>query len=617
MCGILGAVGFTHNLSESLNSLALRGPDDFGEFFDEKKEVYLGHRRLSILDLSEAGRQPMRLNGANIYVTYNGEVYNFQSIKAQYFSDARFQSHTDTEVILRLYQAFGHQTPKYLRGMFALGLYNQDKGELFLCRDRLGIKPLYYYQKGGKFAFASELSALKSLANVDLEIDPIGLDYYFTYGYIPAPFSAYRHIRKLKPAHTLVYDTSRREIRDIAPYWQLTDSVTPRHYASEREWLEVIDDKIEDAVKSHLISDVPLGVFLSGGLDSSLIVSKMAKLMDRPVKAFTIGFEAQKYDERIYAESMAKYCGAEHHVEVVSPDATAILPQVVNSFGEPFSDASALPTYFVSKISRKYVTVALSGDGGDEIFAGYTRYGRMHQYAYLNGIPLKIRKIVQHLGKYLPEHLPGYGFLQRQGHDYLGLYQEMNSCFPTYEREQLYTEDFKRSLKREEKNLYQNIIESQNGFEHELITQLQLADLYSYLPEDVLTKVDRMSMLHSLETRVPLLDHELVELAFSCPAAIRYKAKNLKYVIKKILAGKVPNEILVHKKQGFGVPFVYWFRNELKTFIASIIEKNNDDPFIDDQYVRHMFNLHQKGGRNFGARLYAILFYKCWRALPE
>jgi asparagine synthase (glutamine-hydrolysing) len=612
MCGILGAVGFPRELSGALNSMVYRGPDDFGEMMDRDAQVYLGHRRLSILDLSAAGHQPMGLSSSQLYIVFNGEVYNFRELRDEHFRHAAFNSGTDTEVILQAYQSFGHGCPELLRGMFAFGIYDKNKGELFLSRDRLGIKPLYYYEKDGRFAFSSELAALKLLPDVDLEIDPIGLDYYFTYGYIPAPHSAYKYIKKLKAAHVLIYDVRRRAIRKIRPYWRLKDSVRPRLYRSEDEWIEAISHKVQEAIRLHLVSDVPLGAFLSGGLDSSLVVSTMSGLIDQPVKTFTMGFEFQDYDERVYAESVAKQYGTDHHVEVVNPDAAGILPQLIRSFGEPFYDASAIPTYFVSRMARKHVTVALSGDGGDEVFAGYGVYGRMYRYLRLHRIPLLARKGIQRIGALLPRHLPGYGFMQRQVHERIRLFHEMQCCFPHYERERLYTEEFKRQISKSEIDFYEEILAEQKGSEDELITDLQLLDLNSFLPDDVLTKVDRMSMLHSLETRVPLLDHELVELAFSCPATVRFRAHNLKHVVKRLLSGRVAHEVLDHKKQGFAVPLVHWFRSEWKGLMDGLVNEARNDPWLDGDYVKELLGLHQKGGRDFSKYLYAVLFYKLW-----
>jgi asparagine synthase (glutamine-hydrolysing) len=614
MCGIFGAVGFGVDLSRCVDSMAHRGPDDAGDFLDRDSQVFLGHRRLAILDLSKAGWQPMALDGASIYITFNGEIYNFQTIKDQHFQSVPFRSKTDTEVILQGYREFGHHLPELLRGMFAFGIYDRKKGEIFLCRDRLGIKPLYYYSKDGRFAFASELSALKLLPDVNLEIDPLGLDYYFTHGYIPAPFSAYKFIRKLSPAHILVYSIEDKKIRKIAPYWRLRDSIQSVPGRSEGEWTEMIRAKLTEAMRLHLISDVPLGAFLSGGLDSSLVVSTMAELVDRPITTFTMGFEFQEYDERIYAESVAKRYGTDHHVEIVNPDAAAILPELVRSFGEPFYDASAIPTYFVSKMARRHVTVALSGDGGDEVFGGYEVYGRMHRYAYLDRVPLPLRRISQRLGKHLPKHIPGYGFLQRQVYGGIRLFHEAQCCFPSYDRALLYTEEFKNSLQKEEDEYYRRIIEEQGGFDNELITQLQVVDMNSYLPDDVLTKVDRMSMLHSLETRVPLLDHELVELAFSCPASIRFRGRNLKHIVRSLLFGKVSEDVLHHKKQGFAVPLPYWFRREWKGLMQSLLDETRDDPHVNNQFARHILDLHQKGGRDFSKYLYTLLFYKAWGA---
>jgi asparagine synthase (glutamine-hydrolysing) len=614
MCGILGFAGFDADATEALHSLAHRGPDDYGEYADRKNHVFLGHRRLSILDLSRSGRQPMATDDGCIHITYNGETYNFRALQESFLREVPFRSKTDTEVILQLYRKFGSRTPQYLRGMYAFGIYDKVRGEFLLCRDRIGIKPLFYYEKGNQFAFASELASLKALPGLDLEIDPMALDYYFTYGYIPAPFSAYKYIRKLKRAHLLIYDIRKRSIRTVEPYWRLQDSVTSQPDWTEAQWLAAIEEKIRESIRLHLISDVPLGAFLSGGLDSSLVVSRMAQTLDRPVQTFTIGFENKEYDESRYAESVAKHCATEHLMERVTPDAAAILPQAVWSFGEPFGDPSAIPTYCVAQMARKSVTVVLSGDGGDEVFGGYERYARMHGYAWLRHVPIPLRKLVQHAGSFLPEHIRGYGFLQRQAYDRIRLYHEMHSRFQRAQREQLYTEDFRRALLRDETEFFERLLDEHRGLDDELITQLQIIDLHSYLPEDVLTKVDRMSMLHGLETRVPLLDHELVELVFACPPAIRFKARNLKYLVKRLLAGTVPDDVLAHRKQGFGVPLSHWFRRELRPALAGMAETAVADPVIRAEYVRELAARHQRGGRNFGDALYCILFYQCWRA---
>jgi asparagine synthase (glutamine-hydrolysing) len=617
MCGIFGAINFNIPSAASLHKLKYRGPDDFGEYFEENKQIYLGHHRLSIIDLSKAGHQPMSLDDKSAYITYNGEVYNFEYIKSRYFSKSIFKSKTDTEVILHLYNKFQVRTPEYLRGMFAFGIYNKNKNEIFLTRDRIGIKPLFYYHKENRFAFSSEINALKGLPNINLEIDPVGLDYYFNYGYIPAPFTAYKHIKKIKPAHRLVYNISTNKITLSEPYWKLRNSIDSLLYTTENEWLTAIEEKIKESIKIRLVSDVPLGAFLSGGIDSSLVVSFMAGLVEKPIKTFTIGFDYQKFDERSYAKSVAdQYC-TEHHVEVVRPQALDVLPKLSESFGEPFSDPSAIPTYYLAKIAKKYVTVALSGDGGDEVFTGYTRYKRMHHYEYLNSIPIQMRKMVKYIGKFLPQYIPGYGFLQRQAYNNVRLFHEMNCSFTNYDLEKLYTIEFKNLLIKEENDYYKKILDEQNGFENDFITQLQIIDLNSYLPEDVLTKVDRMSMLHSLEARVPLLDHELIELAFSCPASIRFKEKKLKYILKKILADKVSPHVLDHKKQGFGIPLSHWFRSDLKEYMISILDNNKSNHFINYNYVKDIFDLHLRGGRDFSKNLYSVLMFNYWQNILD
>ena len=456
------------------------------------------------------------------------------------------------------------------------------------------------------------MSSLKALDNIDLAIDPIGLDYYFNYGYIPAPFSAYKHIRKLPPGHNLIVDVPTRRVQSITPYWHPLTATAPT-CRSEGEWIEAIEAKIEEAIKVRLISDVPLGAFLSGGLDSSLVVSKMAGLMTQPVETFTIGFGHEEFDERDYAKALAGHYSTHHHVEVVEPDAVALLPKLVDSFGEPFADASAIPTYYVASMARKHITVALSGDGGDEVFAGYTRYYRLHQYRHWQHIPQSLRRNLQALGRCLPEHIPGYGLLQRQAYDRIDLYRELVASFTQQEQTQLYTPAFKDLLNRESQVYFERILDEQSARAADPITQLQAIDLNSYLPGDILTKVDRTTMLSSLEARVSLLDHELIELALSCPAAIRFKNGTLKYLTKQILAGKAPEKVLRHSKQGFGLPLSHWFRNEWKETLQAQLNDQTGDNFLDVAWIQRMLDLHQKGGRDFGRKLYSILFYQTWK----
>jgi asparagine synthase (glutamine-hydrolysing) len=613
MCGIFGSVGFGINLTKQLDSMTHRGPDASGEYVNQALSLYLGHRRLSILDLSDAGRQPMSTNNNSLQITYNGEIYNFKDIKNELFRGLDFFSQTDTEVLLYLYEKFGSRMPTYLRGMFAFGIYDSLNEELYLCRDRVGIKPLYYYQKGDKFVFSSELQSIKNLPGIDLEVDPIGLDHYFSLGYIPAPYSAYKHIKKLRPAHFLRYSLKSNKIVAIESYWDLNDQIPKYTFSSEEEWLDAIENKIKECVKIRLISDVPLGAFLSGGVDSSLVVASMAGMTDRPVKTFTVGFPYQEFDERGYADEVSRKYQTDHYDEVVYPEALSLLPMLVRSFGEPFADSSAIPTYYVSKIARKNVTVALSGDGGDEVFAGYTRYLRAHRYASLGRVPYPVRALVKDAGQFLPRQMKGYGFLQRQGYsDIIQVYSSFNSFFSREEKENLFSPELKKALVREEKHLFEKVLDEHPNLAGDLITKLQCVDLHCYLPDDILTKVDRMSMLNSLETRVPLLDHELIEMALSCPSSIRFKSHDLKYILKQILSKHLPKEFIYRKKQGFSMPVNKWFRGDWKDALQDMCESMKKDPHINNQYISDMVNMHQKGGRNFGNLLYSLLFYKYW-----
>lgn len=616
MCGIFGSVGFGTNLRARLDAMQHRGPDASGEYFNPARNLYLGHRRLSILDLSDAGRQPMCTNDQSLHVTYNGEIYNFIDIKKNLFNDQEFFSQTDTEVLLHLYSKYGCDMPQHLRGMFAFGVYDETKGELFLCRDRVGIKPLYYYLKGTQFAFASELEAIKTLPGVDLEIDPLGLDQYFSLGYIPAPYSAYRYIKKLPPAHFLRYNLKRNEVTEIALYWNLNERVScgGNLFASEPEWIDALETKIKECVRIRLISDVPLGAFLSGGVDSSLVVATMAGMTDKPVKTFTVGFPYQEFDERLYAGEVSRKYQTDHYEEIVHPEALALLPRLVRSFGEPFADSSAIPTYYVSKIARKNVTVALSGDGGDEVFAGYTRYLRAHRYSALSRIPYPLRALGRVAGRHLPRQMKGYGFLQRQGfRDILQVYSQFNSFFPHDEKVKLYGPELKKALAREEKHLFEEVMDKHPNLSKDLMTKLQCVDLHCYLPDDILTKVDRMSMLNSLEARVPLLDHELIEMALSCPVSIRFKSNELKYILKQILAKHMPRDFIVRRKQGFSLPVDTWFRGDWRNALQGLCEDAGEDPYINNHYINDLLNVHQKCGRGFGNLLYSLLFYKHWQ----
>jgi len=614
MCGILGAVGFSVNMGQSLSKIKHRGPDDYGEYYDKNNQVYLGHRRLSIIDLSPAGHQPMQVNDGAYRIVYNGEIYNFKELQKEHLPDNIFVSKSDTEVLLHLYVKYGKEAAKYLRGMFAYAVLDAPKNEICLTRDRIGIKPLYYYLKGNTFAFASELQALKGIAGVDLEIDPIGLDYFFRYGYIPFPLSAYKYIRKLSPGYQVIYNIDKRIITSNSPFWQLKTEIASQYQLSENEWIERLENKIREAVKLRLISDVPLGAFLSGGLDSTLIVSAMAGSMKEPVKTFTIGFDYNEYDERIYAREVATKFGTEHYEDKVTSDALEILNILVESFGEPFMDPSAIPTYYVSQMARKHVTVVLSGDGGDEIFAGYSRYKRIFRSRKFNNIPYQIRKIISYLGKFLPESIPGYGFLYRLEYSNIQLYREITSHITSFQQDKLYNPDFKRALEHHEKDYYEELLDNYSCPENDLISEMQIIDIHSYLPEDILTKVDRMSMLHSLETRVPLLDHELVELALKCPSSIRFKNQDLKYLTKQMVIKNFDRKFVNRRKQGFDVPLNKWFRKELKDYMFQTIENISEDDLINKEYAMDLFNSHQKGGRNFGRLLYGILFYKCWKS---
>jgi asparagine synthase (glutamine-hydrolysing) len=570
MCGIAGIVDRANGLAldraiveQVAAHLCHRGPDGEGTFVDE--HAALVHTRLSIIDLG-GGRQPLSNEDGTVWTVFNGEIYNFAELRERLRSRGhRFATQTDTEVIVHLYEDEGDECLKQLRGMFALAIWDARKQRLLLARDRLGKKPLVYTHVNGSLAFASELNALLAVPDVSRELNPVAIDQYFSLGYIPHPQTIYRDVFKLPPGHYAVFEDGQLRIER---YWRF-ENEPQLSDVSEDELCEQVRASLTEATRLRMVSDVPLGAFLSGGLDSSIIVALMQQLSPQPVKTFSIRFAESEYDESEHARRVARHLGTDHHEFLVEEKSFDALPEVVAQFGEPFADASALPTWFVSKLTRQAVTVALTGDGGDEVFCGYDRYKVLNRMARFDRLPAALRRAggSAAMRRMLPsEHRSRFA---RKAHSFLKLLplspdqrlrQIAAVIFGETSKERLYHPDFAQMVRQSER------VEFFEAAGRELsapdfITYATLVDQLTYLPGDILPKVDITSMAHSLECRSPFLDQEVVALAARIPLAMKLRGNCGKYILKRAFAEMLPPGIVNRRKQGFVVPIARWFRD--------------------------------------------------------
>ena len=617
MCGILGITNKNkvdpQLLIKMRDTMIHRGPDDSGLWISEHGTIGLAQRRLSIIDLSVAGRQPMSDGDGRITITYNGEIYNYREIRNDLKNKGYiFKSHTDTEVIINAYKEWGANCLNRFNGMFAFGIFDENRNILFIARDRVGKKPLYYSQSNDGFAFASEIKALIRDENRSREIDLRALNFYLTFGYIPGELCIFKSIKKLPPAHAMTYDLSTRQ-KKIWCYWQ--PPALSRHDVSEDDLLEELETLLKDAVRLRMISDVPLGAFLSGGVDSSLVVAMMSKLSDSPVKTFSIGFQENKYNELPYARIVADHFGTEHHELTVTPDAFAILPDIVFQFDEPFADSSMIPTYYVSKATREYVTVALSGDGGDELFCGYTHYlGTLGNYYASKFIPTAVRKWITARAENFPEKFYGKKHLLRLKLDPYNSFVDRVShlYFKGHHRRHLLHKNVLDSLGSKflepETSRLESLLEGTGDF----INRLAYTDFKTYLPDDILVKVDRASMLVSLEVRAPFLDHRIAEFSFgNIPGSLKVKRGTTKYLLKKLAKRLLPKELDINRKWGFTMPISEWFRGPLfKVLRGTLLE--SQDQFFNKDYIERLLQEH-KSGINHESRLFTLLMFSLWK----
>jgi asparagine synthase (glutamine-hydrolysing) len=629
MCGISGFLWLApgrppfdveQRLWRMIAPLRHRGPDDQGVWNDDV--CGLAHARLSIIDLTPGGHQPMGSADGRVWLSFNGEIYNFQELRAELQAKGySFRSQSDTEVIIYGYLAWGERVIDRLRGMFAFALWDGAGKKLLLARDRLGKKPLYYARVGDALLFGSEIKAILTWPQVDRRPDYVAIDQYLSLQYVPAPRTAFESIKKLRNAHYLTVESSAAswKMHEQVQYWQPPLPTAAKTRATTADLAVELVERLRESVKLRLISDVPLGAFLSGGVDSSAVVAMMAEIGHGPVKTFSIGFPNKEYDETRYARMVAERYGTDHEEFIVEPDALSVIPQLVWHYGEPFADSSAVPTYYVSEIARRKVTVALNGDGGDEAFMGYGRYQSMRKISRFDWMPPWARQLASLGIKVLPRSVH-----QRYGNR-LSAFADLISgpdrrasqryaftivYFMDYQKQQGYTPAMGEFLTRSALDLLEPYFDAAPT----LVTGANWADIHTYLPDDLMVKVDVASMAHGLESRSPLLDHVFMEWAMTIPESVKMADGVTKALFKKAMEPYLPHELLYRPKMGFGAPVDHWFRAELKDMAHDVLlsESATARNIFRRDYVRQLLNEHVSGEYNHQSRLWALLMLELW-----
>jgi asparagine synthase (glutamine-hydrolysing) len=619
MCAIAGIYNFKslepvspRLIKAMTDTMVHRGPDDEG--FYVSGALGLGHRRLSIIDL-KGGHQPIANEDETVWVVFNGEIYNFGDLHDQLVKKGHsFKTRCDTEVIVHLYEEEGEKCFEKLRGMFAIAIWDRRKQKLILGRDRVGKKPLFYFYDGSRIAFASEMKGLLALPNIPREIDLEAMADYFSFLYIPAPKSIFKHIRKVLPGHYIV--VSDAGIRE-AEYWDINFSETL--VRTEKEWCEALLEAYREAVQLRLISDVPLGAFLSGGVDSSSVVALMSDIVRGSVTTCSIGFQEEEFNELDYAREIATRFGTDHYEKIVRPDALGIMEKLAWHYDEPFADSSAIPTYYVSQVARQNVTVALAGDGGDENFAGYRRYYfDRRENIVRNLLPAAIRQSIFGIlaslypkADWAPRVFRGKATFANLARSPIEAYFRSISAFQSELKDQLLHQDVRHDL-----NGYDSLTVLRDYYDRtntdDPLSRIQYVDIKSYLADDILVKVDRASMAHSLEVRAPILDHKLMELAAMMPSSLKLRGTNGKYIFKNAVKKILPGSVLRRKKMGFAVPLSQWFRNELKEFAHRVLFTGSSDTLLNGAITKRIWEEHQSGLRNRSTELWALLMFRLW-----
>jgi asparagine synthase (glutamine-hydrolysing) len=615
MCGIAGAIDNVSGAAERreivsrmCDAIQHRGPDDHGIYHGPN--VALGMQRLSIIDVDK-GHQPISNEDGSIWIVFNGEIYNYLELRDQLESlGHRFKTNSDTEVIVHLYEEKGEACVERLRGMFAFAIWDSREQRLFAARDRVGKKPFHYVQTRNGLVFGSEVKAVLQHPDVERSVNPQGIADFLAYGYVPDPKTAFTGINKLSPGHLLSYRNSRLSIRR---YWDFdyTNDLAPRE---EQYYIDELRRRLLESVRVRLVSEVPLGAFLSGGIDSSAIVAMMSRESAAPVKTFSIGFSDAEFDELKYARVTAGHLQTDHHEFVVSPDVCRLVDEIVWHHDEPFADVSSIPAYIVSKMAREHVTVVLSGDGGDELFGGYGRYLVDLDRRKYERIPSLIRRgALAPLSRALPRSAYGKNFLGNIALDGAGRYIESVSYFNDAMKRELLSPEYLRQLDGyESARAFRNIFYSQDAADR--LERLLYLDSKTYLPGDILTKVDRMSMAHSIETRVPLLDHQLVEFVQKIPIAMKIRGRDTKYIFKRAMRGILPDEIIDRPKQGFDVPINKWLNNELRSMLDDVLNdsRTRQRGYFNRRAIESLVQEHRRGRRDNARHLWGLLTLELW-----
>ncbi len=609
MCGICGFVGnYSRDLLEKMTDImSHRGPDDRGFYKDD--DVGLGHRRLSIIDL-QSGHQPIFNENDSIVLIYNGETYNFSTLREDLLKKGhQFKTRTDSEVIVHLYEEHGERCVDYLRGMFAFAIWDKKKKELFLARDRFGIKPLYFTEtSSGIFIFASEIKSILQIPDVKREIDPIAVDQYFTFRYVPENRTMFKNIYKLEPGHILIRKNNNNEIKQ---YWDISFDNKPFFEKNENEVAQQLTELLQESIKLRLISDVPLGAYLSGGLDSSFMVALMSRICSEPLETFSIGFDDEKWDESLYSDLIAEEFHTNHHKLRAESKAIELIEKVIWHLDEPMADAATIPTYMMSKLTREYVTVVLSGEGADEIFAGYDKYKVLTSgnaiksvvfspfFNLLSQIPyrnIKATRLCEYLGNV---------------HDIARAYIRLQSVFSEKEKSFLYSDEYKKTLGNVNSSV--EIIQKYITKFDDVLNNLLYVDIKTWLPNDVLLKNDKMTMANSIEARVPFLDHVFAEYCAHIPVKMKLKGLTDKYILRKAMQSVVPDTIIKRKKHGFTVPIQKWMAGSLLDYCKKVLSRENIErrgylnySFIEPLLNRDLDNIYYR--RQF----WSVLTFELW-----
>lgn len=617
MCGIAGMLGKEGErveaslIQDMCQTIVHRGPDDQGIYANG--HVGLGMRRLSIIDVS-GGRQPIHNEDKSVWVVFNGEIYNFPELRRELEARGhQFYTLTDTEVIVHLYEEIGADCVTKLRGMFAIALYDERRQSLLLARDRLGKKPLYYAQQGGRLYFGSEIKAILAAAPSLADVNPEGILQFFYFGYIPDPYSAFRQVLKLPPGHLAEYKDGEIKLRQ---YWDLPEYGT-HDPGSDDACLQEMEEKLAEAVRMRLISDVPLGALLSGGVDSSIVVALMARASSSAVKTFSVGFRKQDFNEAEYARMVAERFHTDHHELIIEPDIAGTLDWLTHMMEEPFGDSSMIPTFHVSRMARQHVTVALSGDGGDELFAGYDRYVVNLKRGRFEVIPSWAGRLYRnHVYPRLPSEVKGRKLAWNITLPSRDRYLDGVSFLPALNRERsLFSDEFVERAR----GYADPFVQFQRYYDeapaHDQLSRLLYLDTKTYLPADIMTKVDRMSMATSLEMRAPLLDHVFVEWVTSLPVKYKFRDGTRKFMLKKLAEHlSIPSAVLHRPKQGFALPLVHWMRGELRNGLLQILEEPRtlERGYFRPKAVSSVIDEHFRGRRDHSGVLWLLLVLELW-----